>query len=128
VLKMLTFKLHGIQVTDANLNYRGSITLDKEFCLEAGIVPFEFVDIWNKNNGARLSTYVMIGEAGSRCCILNGSAARLCEVGDELIIAGSAMVPREALADHKAKILIFRDDNHVDERITGTIDPEFLGG
>ncbi|SFH33603.1 aspartate 1-decarboxylase [Ensifer sp. Root558] len=62
-------KLHGIYVTEANLNYHGSITLDPDHCEEAGILPMEFVEIWNKNSGARISTYVILGERGSRCCI-----------------------------------------------------------
>lgn len=69
--KIVAGKLHGIHVTDANLNYHGSITLDPDHCEEAGILPMEFVEIWNKNSGARISTYVILGERGSRCCILN---------------------------------------------------------
>ncbi|MEY9559258.1 L-aspartate-alpha-decarboxylase [Sinorhizobium fredii] len=72
--KLVAGKLHGIRVTEANLNYHGSITLDPDHCEAAGILPMEFVEIWNKNSGARLSTYVILGERGSRCCILNGAA------------------------------------------------------
>mgnify|MGYP001945379534 CR=1 FL=1 len=126
MLKMLTFKLHGIRATDANLNYRGSISLDPELCRQAGIVPFEFVDIWNKANGARISTYVILGEPGSRCCILNGSAARHCEIGDELIIAGSELVARDKLRDHEARILIFGPENEVEEMLSERIDPAYL--
>jgi aspartate 1-decarboxylase len=75
VRKVVAAKLHGIHVTGANLNYHGSITLDPDHCEEAGIYPLEFLEIWNKNSGARISTYVILGERGSRCCILNGSAA-----------------------------------------------------
>jgi aspartate 1-decarboxylase len=57
-------------VTEANLNCHGSFTLDPDHCEEAGILPMEFVEIWNKNSGARISTYVILGERGSRCCIL----------------------------------------------------------
>lgn len=74
--KVLAAKLHGIHVTEANLRYHGSITLDPNQCHEAGILPMEFVEIWNKNSGARTSTYVIFGEPGSRCCVLNGAAAR----------------------------------------------------
>ena len=77
MIKVVRAKLHGIRVTDANLNYQGSITLDPEHCEAVGIVPLEFVEIWNKNSGTRISTYVIYGERGSRACLLNGSAARI---------------------------------------------------
>ena len=84
---VLIAKLHGLRVTGADLGYEGSIALDPEHYELAGMLPFEFVDVWNKNSGARISTYVIAGERGSRCCVLNGAAARTCAVGDELIIA-----------------------------------------
>lgn len=80
--KIVAGKLHGIHVTEANLDYHGSITLDPDHCEEAGLLPMEFVEIWNKNSGARISTYVIPGERGSRSCILNGAAARTCQPGD----------------------------------------------
>ena len=67
MMKVIRAKLHGIRVTNADLNYHGSITLDPEVCEQAGIYPMEFVDIWNKNSGARISTYVIFGQPGSRC-------------------------------------------------------------
>ena len=76
MIRVIRAKLHGIRVTGADLNYHGSITLDADHCRQAGIYPLEFVEIWNKNSGARISTYVILGERGSRCCILNGAAAR----------------------------------------------------
>ena len=69
MIKVVRAKLHGIRVTGADLNYHGSITLDPEQCERAGFYPLEFVEIWNKHTGARLSTYVIHGEPGSRCCI-----------------------------------------------------------
>lgn len=73
MMKVIRAKLHGIRVTNADLNYHGSITLDPDHCALAGLYPMEFVEIWNKNSGARISTYVIYGEAGSRCCVLNGA-------------------------------------------------------
>ncbi|SJM30181.1 aspartate 1-decarboxylase [Mesorhizobium delmotii] len=96
--KIVAGKLHGIHVTEANLDYHGSITLDPDHCEAAGLLPMEFVEIWNKNSGARISTYVIPGERGSRCCILNGAAARTCQPGDPLIICNSVYV-EEAAAD-----------------------------
>jgi aspartate 1-decarboxylase len=110
-------KLHGIRVTGADLNYHGSITLDADLCREAGLDPLEFVEIWNKMSGARISTYVIYGEAGSRCCILNGAAARTCQVGDEVIIASATYGGIDDVIAQKPKVLIFRDGNEVSDRV-----------
>ncbi|MEI8395472.1 MAG: aspartate 1-decarboxylase [Rhodospirillaceae bacterium] len=115
MMKVIRAKLHGLRVTNADLNYHGSITLDPEQCGLAGIYPLEFVEIWNKSSGARISTYVIFGKAGSRCCILNGAAARTCQIGDELIIAAADYVQPAALYDLKPRILTFLPDNQVDQ-------------
>lgn len=116
MMKVVRAKLHGIRVTNADLNYHGSITLDPEQCELAGIYPMEFVEIWNKNSGARISTYVIYGEPGSRCCILNGAAARTCQVGDEVIIAAADFIEGpQALYDVKPRILTFLPDNQIDQ-------------
>ena len=78
MLKIIRAKFHGIYVTNADLDYQGSITLDPIFCKILKIYPLEFVEIWNKNNGARFSTYVIYGEPHSRFCVLNGAAALNC--------------------------------------------------
>ncbi len=115
--KVVGGKLHGIRVTEANLDYHGSITLDPEHCEAAGILPLEFVEIWNKNSGARISTYVILGQRGSRCCILNGAAARTCQPGDELIICSSIYVESESIADLSPAVLTFDSGNNVVERL-----------
>lgn len=116
MMKVIRAKLHGIRVTSADLNYHGSITLDPEQCALAGIYPMEFVEIWNKNSGARISTYVIFGKPGSRCCILNGAAARTCQTGDEVIIASADYVKGpEELYTLKPRILTFLPDNQVDQ-------------
>ncbi len=117
MMKVIRAKLHGLRVTNADLNYHGSITLDPEHCAQAGIYPLEFVDIWNKNSGARLSTYVIFGIPGSRCCILNGAAARTCQVGDELIIAAACSIEPEQLYGLQPRILTFLPDNQVDQTL-----------
>ncbi len=116
MIQIIRAKMHGIKVTGADLNYHGSITLDPELCDQAGFYPLEFVDIWNKNSGVRLSTYVIFGEAGSRCCILNGAAARTCQRGDEIIIAASEYIntPTE-LYTFRPRVLTFKGDNEVDK-------------
>ena len=111
-------KLHGLRVTGADLNYHGSITLDADLCREVGLDPLEFVEIWNKMSGARISTYVLYGEAGSRCCILNGAAARTCQVGDEIIIAASSYVEPHDLYTLEPRVLTFRPDNSVGQRLS----------
>jgi len=115
VLRVIRAKLHGLRVTGADLHYHGSITLDPEHCDRAGLYPTEFVEIWNKNSGARLTTYVIFGEPGSRCCILNGAAARTCQVGDELIIAAAADVQPKDLYAVRPCVLTFTPDNAVDQ-------------
>lgn len=116
MMKVIRAKFHGIRVTSADLNYHGSITLDPEQCALAGIYPMEFVEIWNKSSGARISTYVIFGQPGSRCCILNGAAARTCQVGDEVIIAAADYLKGpEELYTLKPRILTFLPDNQVDQ-------------
>src|SRR5579863_5656145 len=115
MIKIVRAKLHGIRVTGADLNYHGSITLDPEHCYRADIYPLEFVEIWNRNSGARISTYVIFGEPNSRCCILNGAAARTCQIGDEIIIAACEYIPAEDLSNKRPRVLTFDRNNGVDE-------------
>jgi aspartate 1-decarboxylase len=115
MIKIVRAKLHGIRVTGADLNYHGSITLDPEHCHRAGIYPLEFVEIWNRNSGTRISTYVIYGEPNSRCCILNGAAARTCQVGDEIIIAACDYIPAGDLPNTHPRVLTFDRDNGIDE-------------
>ncbi|OWV73032.1 aspartate decarboxylase [Rhizobium sp. R634] len=119
--KLVAGKLHGIYVTEANLNYHGSITLDPDHCEEAGILPMEFVEIWNKNSGARISTYVILGERGSRCCILNGAAARTCQPGDQIIICNSIYLDENRITSLKPKILTFDENNHIQDRMSYSV-------
>lgn len=119
MIKTVRAKLHGIRVTGADLHYHGSITIDKDICRRAGILPLEFVYIWNKHTGQRISTYVLYGEAGSRCCILNGAAARTCSPGDEVIISAVDYLPSaQALCDNNAPhVLIFDAHNNIVEHL-----------
>jgi aspartate 1-decarboxylase len=127
VRKVVAAKLHGICVTGANLNYHGSITLDPDHCEEAGIYPLEFVEIWNKNSGARISIYVILGERGSRCCILNGSAARTCQPGDQLIICNSIYIPSGLITEMTPRILTFDQENNVLERLSYQVEVDSMG-
>ena len=120
MIKVLRAKLHGIRVTSADLDYHGSITLDPEHCEAAGIYPLEF---GNKNSGARISTYVVFGDRGSRCCILNGAAARTCQIGDHLIIAASEYIDRMTLGDFDPVVLTFHSDNSIDKQLLYRVRP-----
>jgi aspartate 1-decarboxylase len=125
--KVVGAKLHGIHVTDANIDYHGSITLDPDHCEEAGILPLEFVEIWNKHSGARISTYVILGERGSRCCILNGAAARTCQPGDALIICSSIYIDAAEITSLQPKVLAFDRDNRVIDRLSYRVDRDETG-
>lgn len=116
--KYVSAKLHAIRVTDAKLNYHGSITIDSDFCRAIGLKPLEYVEIWNKMSGARISTYLLYGQAGSRCCILNGAAARTCQQGDELIIAASVFCDVDDIISLKPRVLVFGPENTIIDQIT----------
>ncbi len=106
-------KLHDLRVTDADLEYQGSITLDPEHCEAVGILPLEFVEVWNKNSGARISTYVIWGKRGSRVCVLNGAAARTCQPGDPVIIVARTSVHPERLPEMRPRVALFNADNSI---------------
>lgn len=97
VLSILKSKIHCATVTEANLHYMGSITIDEYLMDAAGLLPNEHVHVVNNMNGARIETYVIRGPRKSGCICLNGAAARLFHVGDEVIImAYAGMTPEEA--------------------------------
>lgn len=114
---MMKAKLHRARVTEANLNYVGSITIDQELLEEVDILPHEKVQIVNNNNGARLETYVIAGERGSRMICLNGAAARLVEVDDTIIIVSYASVSDEELVTFSPKVGLMDADNNIIEVI-----------
>jgi len=93
--KMLKSKIHRATVTEANVEYEGSVTIDADLLRAADILPYEEVDLWDCSNGSRLSTYVIEGEPGSREICVNGAAAHLVKPGDTVIIASWAHVPEE---------------------------------
>jgi aspartate 1-decarboxylase len=113
LVQVVRAKLHGLRVTGAELDYHGSITLDPDHCAAVGIQPMEFVDVWNKHSGARLSTYVIYGERGSRCCILNGAAARTCQAGDAVIICASLLMPLADAHLPRPRVAVFDARNDV---------------
>lgn len=97
LLNILKSKIHRVQVTEANLDYIGSITIDEALMEAANIYPGERVQVVDNTNGARLETYVITGKRGSGCICMNGAAAHLIKVGDMVIIMAYAlMTPEEA--------------------------------
>ena len=95
MIQVLKSKLHCVRVTEANLNYMGSITIDEDLMDAANLIAGEKVQIVNNNNGERLETYIIKGERGSGCICLNGAAARKVQVGDICIIISDAMMDFE---------------------------------
>ncbi len=114
LIQVFKSKIHRAVVTEANLNYVGSITIDEALIEAAGLIPGERVQIVNNNNGERLETYVIKGERGSGEICLNGAAARKAEVGDVLIIISYAwMTPEEARA-YEPKVVFPGENNQLD--------------
>jgi len=111
LLQVFKSKIHRVKVTQADLNYIGSITIDEELLEAANILEGEKVQIVNNNNGARLETYVIRGERGSGVICLNGAAARMVQVGDIVIIISYAyMTPEEAKTF--SPLAVFPDENN----------------
>lgn len=114
---MMNGKIHRATVTEANLNYVGSITIDEDLLDAVGMIANEKVQIVNNNNGARLETYIIPGERGSGVICLNGAAARLVQKGDIVIIISYALIAEEKVASHKPKVAIMDEDNRIKELI-----------
>ena len=108
-ITVLKSKIHRATVTDANLEYVGSITIDKALLKKAGMHPWEKVDVLNVNNGERLTTYIMPGKKGEIC--LNGAAARKAAVGDKVIIVTYTQI-EEADADSWQPNIVLVDDKN----------------
>jgi len=100
LIHVLKSKIHRAVVSEADLNYVGSITIDEDLMDAAGVIANEKVQVVNVNNGARLETYVIKGKRGSGVICLNGPAARLCAVGDIVIIISYALMTPEEAKDH----------------------------
>ena len=112
---MMSGKIHRATVTEANLNYVGSITIDEDILDAVGMTANEKVQIVNNNNGARLETYIIPGERGSGVICLNGAAARLVQLGDIVIIISYVLVPEEKVKVHTPKVAIMDENNHIKE-------------
>jgi len=114
---MLKAKIHRATITEANVAYEGSITIDRNLMDAAGIVPFEQVGVYNINNGERFETYVIEGERGTGVIGLNGAAARKGLVGDRVIIVTYAAVTKDELEGHKPNILLLDEHNNIKQHL-----------
>ena len=111
MIEVLKSKLHCVKITEANLNYMGSITIDEDLMDAAGLIAGEKVQIVNNNNGERLETYIIKGARGSGCVCLNGAAARKCVVGDTVIIIAYCLMDFEEAKTYKPKVVFPREGN-----------------
>jgi aspartate 1-decarboxylase len=109
-------KIHRVKVTEANLNYEGSITIDKKLLDEANILPNEKVQVVNLSNGARFETYVFVGEENSGTICLNGPAARLGQVEDLLIVISYCHLEFEEAKKHQPKVIYVDSENRITEK------------
>ena len=112
-IEVLKSKLHRVTVTEANLNYMGSITIDEDLMDAANLIAGEKVQIVDNNNGERLETYIIKGERGSGCICLNGAAARKVQVGDTVIIIAYALMDFEEAKTFKPTVVFPKEGNKV---------------
>ena len=122
-LMVLQSKIHRAKVTDDNINYEGSITIDEDLMEAAGILPFQQVQIYNLANGNRFETYVLKGKRGSHDICINGAAAHLARTDDLIIIASYALLEEKELISH-APTLIYVDEENRIVRTQPAIDKE----
>lgn len=114
-IEMLKSKIHRATVTGAELDYTGSVSIDPELCAAVGLREFEKVDVLDIDNGARLTTYVILGGPGEVC--LNGAAARLVAKGDRVIIVAYAQLDESEVEAFRPKIVLVDEGNRIIERL-----------
>ena len=112
-IEVLKSKIHRVTVTDADLNYIGSITIDRTLMEAAGLIEYEKVQILDNNNGERFETYTIPGERGSGVVCLNGAAARLVQKGDIVIIMSYVMLSEPEIAAHEPKVVLVDEHNKI---------------
>jgi aspartate 1-decarboxylase len=112
---LLRSKIHRATVTDADVEYEGSITIDSDLMRAASLAEYELVHVADVTNGARLETYVMAGEAGSGVIRMNGAAARVVSVGDKIIIMAYGQVEEPLPAEWKPEIILVDEENRIRE-------------
>ena len=113
-------KIHRMIVTDANPDYEGSITLDETLMEQAGLRPYQQVDVYNVTRGTRLTTYAIVGPSGGGDCCLNGAAAHLNEIGDRVIVASYCELEDAEVDTHRPRIVLVGEDNHTYQTTLGS--------
>jgi aspartate 1-decarboxylase len=111
--EMLRAKVHRVTVTDCDVEYEGSLTLDGALMEAAGMVPYERVEVYDVDNGNRFATYLIEGERGRGDCAVNGAAARMVEVGHKVIVASYCSVDEAAVRAHRPKIVLVDEKNRI---------------
>jgi aspartate 1-decarboxylase len=112
-ITILKSKIHRATVTEADLNYEGSISIDESLIKEANIIPYEKVDVLNINNGERFSTYVIKAKAGSGEIKVNGAAARMVQKGDKVIVIAYVSCDQESALNYEPKVMLLDDENKI---------------
>jgi aspartate 1-decarboxylase len=123
---MMNAKIHRLRVTEANLNYVGSITIDQDILDAVGMVANEKVQIVNNNNGQRFETYIISGKRGSGVCCLNGAAARLVQKDDVVIIISYVLIAEERVAYHHPKVAIMSEKNQIIQLLSQEVEATIL--
>jgi aspartate 1-decarboxylase len=110
---MLQAKLHCVTVTDTRLDYEGSCEIDEDLLVAAGMLPNQYIEVYNVANGNRFSTYIIKGPRGERRISLNGAAARLAVQGDKIIVCAYSSYDENEIRHHAPTIVLVDDDNNV---------------
>ncbi len=130
LVSMLRSKIHRATVTQADLNYEGSLTLDANLLEASSIIPFEEIHVWNVTRGTRFRTYAMKAPAGSGVVCVNGAAAHLATAGDLIIVATYSWIPGDQVARHLPRMVFVDKENRVvstRQEIPGPALPKKIG-
>jgi aspartate 1-decarboxylase len=112
---MFKSKIHRATVTEANVDYEGSLTIDQDLLDAANMLPWEEVHVWDIDNGARLVTYILPGPRGSGVVCINGAAAHLVKPGDKVILATYAAMEEEEARKHQPMVILVDENNRIKE-------------
>jgi aspartate 1-decarboxylase len=124
LIRLLKAKIHQVTVTQTDVNYHGSITIDRKLLRASGLLPNEAVLVADCDNGNRFETYIIPGEPGSGVIGVNGAAARLTKVGNKLIVMAFVQMTPDEAKSHRSRVIIADADNHVKETIDHACVPE----
>lgn len=111
--EMLRAKIHGITVTEKDIEYEGSLSLDAALMRACDMLPYERIDVYDIDNGNRFSTYLIESESGSGACCVNGAAAHLVELGDRLILAAYAALDEAQVRNHRPRVVLLGAGNRI---------------